>query len=107
MPFSNEPPRPASRVLELLVDAGVVGLAMLGLLSSEPGGLGIGCLAIALAGLSVQVRARLQTCSERCSPTYGGTPSIVADVEDAIGRGRNCLVLTRRVAHLEVLAWLT
>jgi superfamily II DNA or RNA helicase len=31
---------------------------------------------------------------------------IVADVEDAIGRGRNCLVLTRRVAHLEVLAGL-
>jgi superfamily II DNA or RNA helicase len=29
---------------------------------------------------------------------------IVADVEDAIGRGRNCLVLTRRVAHLEALA---
>ncbi len=29
---------------------------------------------------------------------------IVVDVEDAIGRGRNCLVLTRRVAHLEVLA---
>ena len=31
---------------------------------------------------------------------------IVADVEDAVGRGRNCLVLTRRVAHLEVLAGL-
>ncbi|HYI21373.1 MAG TPA: DEAD/DEAH box helicase family protein, partial [Candidatus Limnocylindrales bacterium] len=31
---------------------------------------------------------------------------IVADVESAIGRGRNCLVLTRRVAHLEILAGL-
>jgi superfamily II DNA or RNA helicase len=29
---------------------------------------------------------------------------IVADVEDAIERGRNCLVLTRRVTHLEVMA---
>lgn len=29
---------------------------------------------------------------------------IVADIDAAIGRGRNCLVLTRRVAHLEILA---
>lgn len=29
---------------------------------------------------------------------------IVADVESALARGRNCLVLTRRVAHLERLA---
>ena len=31
---------------------------------------------------------------------------IVTDVEDALGRGRNCLVLTRRVAHLEILVGL-
>ena len=31
---------------------------------------------------------------------------IVVDVESAVGRGRNCLVLTRRVAHLEILAGL-
>ena len=29
---------------------------------------------------------------------------IVGDITAAIGRGRNCLVLTRRVAHLELLA---
>ena len=29
---------------------------------------------------------------------------IVEDVVAALGRGRNCLVLTRRIAHLEVLA---
>jgi superfamily II DNA or RNA helicase len=29
---------------------------------------------------------------------------IVTDVHEALGRGRNCLVLTRRVAHLRVLA---
>ncbi len=31
---------------------------------------------------------------------------IVADVESALERGRNCLVLTRRVAHLEILVGL-
>ncbi len=31
---------------------------------------------------------------------------IVTDVEEALGRGRNCLVLTRRVAHLEILGGL-
>jgi hypothetical protein len=29
---------------------------------------------------------------------------IVDDVASALGRGRNCLMLTRRVAHLNVLA---
>jgi len=29
---------------------------------------------------------------------------IVADILEALGRGRNCLVLTRRVAHVEILA---
>ena len=34
----------------------------------------------------------------------GRNEQIVADVVDALGRGRNCLVLTRRVAHLDDLA---
>lgn len=34
----------------------------------------------------------------------GRSEQIVADVVDALGRGRNCLVLTRRVAHLDDLA---
>ena len=34
----------------------------------------------------------------------GRSEQIVADVVDALGRGRSCLVLTRRVAHLDDLA---
>jgi superfamily II DNA or RNA helicase len=34
----------------------------------------------------------------------GRNAQIVGDVHQALGRGRNCLVLARRVAHVEILA---
>lgn len=51
---------------------------------------------LSLPGALAEVHQALAADSER-------TAQIANDVADAVARGRNCLVLTRRVAHVEAL----
>src|SRR5262249_23917218 len=56
------------------------------------------------AAADITSRAALATVHRTLVADQARNPQIVTDVTAALARGRNCLVLTRRVAHLDALA---